>query len=290
MSEIPGLSKRKPKHERWLMSLADLFTLLFGLFAMISATAQGGGDGFKRQAAEMAKSFNKPEGPEFDEEGVKSLDKYNKVVEKLAIVPTETTRLGDRAEYANGPEGPAAEEEARSFGKATAEITQSVIGSPELSKLADGLVIDVTERGLIIQLVDQDDANVFSPGSANLLPRPNELLAKIGKVIAKLPNSISIEGHTDPSNPGDDMGYTKWELSSDRALAARRVLHQANVKDKQINRVAGRADRELRDLKNPRSPKNRRITLIVERGSGLEESALERLPHFLEKPTEIRAK
>ena len=283
MREIPGLSKRKPKHERWLMSLADLFTLLFGLFAMISATAQGGGDGFKKQASEMAKSFNKPEGPNFDEEGVKSLDKNNRVPDKPIIVLSEIGRQGDAAGAANGPEGRAAEEEEKSFAEATAEITQSVIGSPELSKLAAGLLIDVTKRGLLIQLVDQDSTDVFLPGSANLLPRPRELLAQIGKIIAKLPNKISIEGHTDSSIPIDEMGHTNWELSSDRALAARRVLLQANVKDKQINGVAGRADRELRDIKKPTRPGNRRITIIVERGSGLGEGTFERLPLFLEK-------
>ena len=273
MSEIPGLSKRKPKHERWLMSLADLFTLVFGLFAMISATAQGGGDGFKKQASEMAKSFNKPEGPNFDEEGVKSLDKNNRVPDKPIIVPSEIGRQEDAAGAANGPEGRAAEEEEKSFAEATAEITQSVIGSPELSKLAAGLLIDVTKRGLLIQLVDQDGTDVFLPGSANLLPRPKALLAQIGKVIAKLPNNISIEGHTDSSSPVDEIGYTNWELSSDRALAARRVLLQANVKDKQINGVAGRADRELRDIKSPKSPGNRRITLIIERSSADDVSA-----------------
>ena len=284
MSGGPGLSTPKKKNERWLMSLADLFTLLFGLFAMISATAQGGGEGFKKQAVEMAKSFNK-DGPHFDEDGVKTLDKHSKLLEKSEIVPIEDGRQSYRTEGANGPKTGAADEEDKTFGQAKSEITQSVIGSPELSKLAGSLLLDVTEAGLRIQIVDQDDVNVFFPGSANLLPRPKQLLAQIGKVIAKLPNSISIEGHTDPSNSLDEMGYTNWELSSDRALTARRVLLQANVKDKKINRVSGRADRELLDLKKPKSPGNRRITIILERIPDLDESAFERLPLFLEHRT-----
>lgn len=284
MSSVPGLSTPKRKNERWLMSLADLFTLLFGLFAMISATAQGGGEGFKKQAVEMAKSFNKG-GPHFDEDGVKTLDKNNKLVKNSVIVPIEISRQADRAEGANGPQSGAEEEEAKNFAQAKTEIIQSVIGSPELSKLAGSLLVDVTEAGLRIQLVDQDNVNVFFPGSANLLPRPKQLLAQIGKVIATLPNSISIEGHTDTSISLDEMGYTNWELSSDRALAARRVLLKANVKDKNINRVAGRADRELNNLKMPKSPGNRRITIILERSSERDESAFERLPLFLENRT-----
>ncbi len=283
MSGIPGLPTRKKKNERWLMSLADLFTLLFGLFAMISATAQGGGDGFKRQAGEMAKSFNKAEGPTFNEDGVKTLDKKNRVVEKLAAAPTENGGDGADNDTAKKLNSTAAAADPMNFGLAVEEINQSIVGSPELSKLAGSLIFDVTATGLRIQVVDQNSENIFAPGSATLLPRSTQLLTQIAHVIAKLPNYIDIEGHTDSSTSTDSMGYTNWELSSDRALAARRVLIQGNVKDKQINKVSGRADRELRDLEKPRSPGNRRITLILERGYSLDESSFERLPKFLHK-------
>ena len=84
---------------------------------------------------------------------------------------------------------------------------------------------------------------MFAPGSAQLYLRTHEMLIQVTTVIRKMPNKLSISGHTDPSTAIDPSGYTNWELSSDRALATRRALLQGGVDDRQIRRVVGLADR-----------------------------------------------
>ena len=149
--------------------------------------------------------------------------------------------------------------------------------------MAASLLIDSTPEGLRIQLIDQDKVDMFSPGSANLYPKAKEILAQVAKVIRKMPNKVSISGHTDPSTAVDPSGYTNWELSSDRALATRRALLDGGMDDTQIDKITGRADKEPLDVKQPRSPRNRRVSIVLLRAEDLKADTFDRVPNFLEK-------
>ena len=173
--------------------------------------------------------------------------------------------------------------EQREFEQAATELKKAISGIPELAPLASSLLIDNTPEGLRIQIIDQDRVDMFAPGSANLYPRAKELLAQIAKVIKKLPNKISISGHTDPSGYVDPTGYTNWELSSDRALATRRALIEGTLEDNQIQKVTGVADREPIDAQTPRSPRNRRVSIVVLKGETIDATQFDRLPRFLER-------
>jgi chemotaxis protein MotB len=173
--------------------------------------------------------------------------------------------------------------EQREFEQAATEIKRQISGIPELAPLASSLLIDNTPEGLRIQIVDQDRIDMFAPGSANLYPRAKELLAQIARVLKKLPNKLSISGHTDPSGFVDPTGYTNWELSSDRALATRRALIEGTLEDNQIQKVTGVADREPIDAQTPRSPRNRRVSIVVLKGETVDSSQFDRLPRFLER-------
>jgi chemotaxis protein MotB len=181
--------------------------------------------------------------------------------------------------------------ESKEFQQAATDLRRAISGIPELSPLASSLLIDNTPEGLRIQIVDQDKIDMFAPGSANLYPRAHELLGQIAQIIRKLPNKISISGHTDPSTAVDPSGYTNWELSSDRALATRRALIDGGLEDRQIDKVIGRADKDPVDPKQPRSPRNRRISIVLLKGSDLKAEKFDRLPSFLEKtaPTPVDA-
>jgi chemotaxis protein MotB len=171
----------------------------------------------------------------------------------------------------------------KDFQQVTQELKDTISGVPDLAPLATSLLVDQTPDGVRIQVMDQDKIDMFSPGSANLFPRSKELLAQIAKVIRKMPNKISITGHTDPSTAVDPQGYTNWELSSDRALATRRALLEGGLDDRQINKVVGVSDREPVDAKQPRSPRNRRVSIVLLRAENAKGDEFDRLPNFLEK-------
>ena len=171
----------------------------------------------------------------------------------------------------------------KQFEQVTQELKQTISGVPDLAPLANSLLVDATPEGIRIQVMDQDKVDMFSPGSANLFPRSKELLMQISKVIRKMPNKISITGHTDPSTAVDPSGYTNWELSSDRALATRRALLEGGMDDRQINKVVGVSDREPIDKAQIRSPRNRRVSIVLLRADNAKTEDFDRLPRFLEK-------
>ncbi len=171
----------------------------------------------------------------------------------------------------------------KDFEQVSQQLKQQISGVPDLAPLASSLLVDVTPEGVRIQIMDQDKVDMFAPGSANLYQKSKDLLAQVAKVIRKMPNKISISGHTDPSTAVDPSGYTNWELSSDRALATRRALLEGGLDDRQINKVVGLSDREPIDKGQPRSPRNRRVSIVLLRADNLKTDDFDRLPRFLER-------
>jgi chemotaxis protein MotB len=133
-----------------------------------------------------------------------------------------------------------------------------------LSQLAsnDQIKIDMTEEGLHIQILDKADQVSFQLGSAQLANSTREILAQIAVTICELPNPIQIGGHTD-SYTFPSEGYTNWELSADRANAARRELINNCVNSERIRRIVGYADTMLLVPEDPYAPANRRISIMV---------------------------
>ncbi len=134
---------------------------------------------------------------------------------------------------------------------------------PEFSRYKEQVQIDVTEEGLRIQIIDKADRVSFPSGSAKLAGEAEQILSEIAAGICSLPNKINIGGHTDSRVFPSDNGYTNWELSADRANAARRILEAGCVKTEQIRRIVGFADTELMVPSDPYSPANRRISISV---------------------------
>jgi chemotaxis protein MotB len=150
------------------------------------------------------------------------------------------------------------------FQQIAQQVKKEVMNIPELQMMMKNLIVEVTPEGLRIQLVDSKDRPLFAPGNAQMYDYTRHMLAVVASVLAKLPNGLAIGGHTD-SAPyrGEKPAYTNWDLSSDRANAARRVMTDEGIPDRRIARVAGYAAQEplLRD--QPEDPKNRRLSIIV---------------------------
>jgi chemotaxis protein MotB len=143
------------------------------------------------------------------------------------------------------------------------ELQQKVGEIPELASLKENVEIDLTADGLRIQLLEDSSGTFFQTGQAIPSPRGRQMLALVGTELGKLPNQVLIEGHTDARPYAGLTGYSNWELSADRANAARRILEESGLQPAQITGIRGRADRELRDPKDPFSPRNRRVTIMV---------------------------
>ena len=131
-----------------------------------------------------------------------------------------------------------------------------------LAKFKDQILLDVTPEGVRIQIVDHERRSMFPLGSARLENFSSDIIKELAHIISSVPNRISISGHTD-MKAYVAVNYTNWELSADRANAARRALIAGGLPAEKIGRVVGLASSVLLDPSAPDSPINRRISIVV---------------------------
>ncbi|GLQ40983.1 flagellar motor protein MotB [Dyella nitratireducens] len=135
--------------------------------------------------------------------------------------------------------------------------------SQALEPFKDQLLLDITPEGLRIQIVDKQNRPMFATGSAMLEPYTVAILHELAGFIDQAPNKVSISGHTDDAQYSNGSQYGNWELSADRANAARRALLDGGLEAGKIARVVGLADSVSFDKLNPSDPINRRISIIM---------------------------
>jgi len=144
------------------------------------------------------------------------------------------------------------------------QLQKAVRKLNDFDKLKNQIQMTVTGEGLRIELLESASGTFFGSGSAQPNKDGKELLILLATELGKLPNKLSIEGHTDAKPYVGARGYGNWELSADRANAARRLMQQNGVREDQVSQVRGYADQRLRNLKDALDPSNRRISLIVQ--------------------------
>jgi chemotaxis protein MotB len=135
---------------------------------------------------------------------------------------------------------------------------------PSFEKLKDKIEMTITSDGLRIELMESKDGTFFKTGSSELNTSGGQLLAAVAHELGQVPNKVSIEGHTDSVPYAGGGDYTNWELSPDRANAARRLMQQSGLRQDQVSQVRGFADQNPRKADNPADPSNRRISVIVQ--------------------------
>ena len=159
----------------------------------------------------------------------------------------------------------AAEREERELQEAAERIRRLTGEGGPFAELKDQIEVSVSPEGLRIELMERDGAPFFKIGSAVLIPPLKPLLENVQHILVDLPNGITVEGHTDGRQYTWRKDYTNWELSTDRAQAARRVMEDAGLPYGRVDRVVGHADRLLRMSDDPMHASNRRISLLVRR-------------------------
>jgi chemotaxis protein MotB len=172
----------------------------------------------------------------------------------------ETAELQQQADDHLSRTSPSTQDQ--DFSSAAESIRQSMQEMPDIAALSRQVMMDQTPEGLRIQLVDQDGKPMFEPGSAEPMPYTRRLLATIAGIIDRLPNRISIAGHTD-GQPEAGGNLNNWELSAGRANAARAIITSAGVKDDRIYEVAGKAGSEPLLPEDPNASANRRLSIVL---------------------------
>lgn len=199
----------------------------------------------------------------------------------LELPPPKTGLGGDESTETQKPEETAEEAkkeaaqevEQEQFKKAESELKQALQEIPGAAELQKSLMVDNTPEGLRIQIVDQEGLAMFQSGGSEPLGRALRMLEMVKKVVEKMPQKIAISGHTDGTKFGSGSEYTNWELSVDRANAARRVLRDLGLPVERLSRVVGKADTEPLMKADPNNARNRRLSIVLLRGTAPKEAA-----------------
>jgi chemotaxis protein MotB len=144
------------------------------------------------------------------------------------------------------------------------ELLKALSTMPGFDKLKDQIEITVTDEGLRIELIENPKGTFFENGSSAPTDVLKEVLTVLASEAGRLPNPVSIEGHTDSRRFTGADTYTNWELSTDRANAARRLMETSGLHNGQVVQVRGYADRKLRKPAQPEDASNRRISVLVQ--------------------------
>jgi chemotaxis protein MotB len=142
-------------------------------------------------------------------------------------------------------------------------IQEQMAQAPEMRDILSSIKIEITDEGLRIELIESSESMFFKVGSAQVNSEARKILEKLANEIGKLPNFVDVEGHTDSRKYSGGSVYSNWELSTDRANAARRILAENGTWDGQITKVTGFADNKLRNPNNPFDVENRRVSILI---------------------------
>jgi len=144
------------------------------------------------------------------------------------------------------------------------ELQKAVRKVTDFEKLKKQIEMTVTAEGLRIELLESEKGTFFPSGISEPSDDGKQILILLAHEMSKLPNTVSIEGHTDSKPYAGGGNYSNWELSADRSNAARRVMQQNGLGLRQVSQVRGYADQHLRKPKTPDDASNRRISLVVQ--------------------------
>jgi len=272
-------SKRKSRGREgggipeWMVTFADLMTILVVFFVLLISFSIQDQEKLQVVAGSMREAF-----------GVKYVEQKAGMIEREGSPVRDFVRQVSPVERANdtdfsteshdmrSKQGPEANtydiektdvELPRQFAVAAASLRQAWRELPEITNLSDNILVEETPEGLHIQLVDQEGRSMFPQGSTRPYERTEKLLKAMAPVLKGLPNRIQITGHTDAARLYTKPGYSLWDLSADRAKAARRILAENGLPHDRFFSVAGRADAEPLFPEDPFLASNRRISILV---------------------------
>ncbi len=244
---INVIKKKKVVHGShggaWKVAYADFVTSMMSLFIVLWVVGQS------KQVKDYVAHYFRDPGASYQETKTSVLNG--------GLSPMENTNIGKRGLPISSNAN-----EMNTLQQAGRKLEQMIAATPEFKKFTHQISITVSKEGLRIELIENAEGLFFNVGSAQLKPETVTLLQMIAKELSTLPNQIIIEGYTD-ARPYVSPNYTNWELSTDRANAARKVMDEGGLLTKQMLEVRGYGDRRLRDPAHPYDFSNRRVSILV---------------------------
>ncbi|MEN6543255.1 flagellar motor protein MotB [Parvibaculum sp.] len=246
--------------------LADYFAP-----ASVSRSTSGaggvlGGTAFELEGARMAGSaprvvmtISTPAAPKSSETN----DKRTASASNGTMESTNSAQASSSQTTSNAATAEANSRDEQNFRSAAESLRQAMQNDPDLAELSKNVIIDETPEGLRVQIVDQDGRSMFPSGLAEPYERTRKLIDAVARIVMKLPNRISISGHTDSTPFTGTPGYGNWELTSDRANAARRIMARQGLPGDRIYQVVGKADSEPLFPEDPHMAANRRLSIVL---------------------------
>jgi chemotaxis protein MotB len=239
----------------WKVAYADFVTAMMALFIVLWIVANN-----VTVRASVADYFRDPGAMNKTSSGV--MNGVNSMKPFSDAQPTPPVVPPNQPPQPTGTASPPQQAEMEKFRQEGDRLMQMIAAIPDLIKFKDQIEIKITKDGLRIELIEQAEGLFFDIGSARLKPDAMQLLRLIASRIGTFPNDVVIEGHTD-SRPYTRSGYNNWDLSTDRANSARRVIEEGGIRERQITSVNGYADRRLKNPDKPLDYANRRVTILV---------------------------
>jgi chemotaxis protein MotB len=248
----------------WFVTFADLMGLLLSFFVMLVAFSTQDKQKLQIVAGSMRDAF-----------GVQQV-RFNGIVETdgLPTRPAVKNAARINPEDASNTPGPndldrqkegLRMQEDRSFALAAASLRQAMQDMPEISELSKHLMVEETDTGLNIEIVDQEGRSMFPDGAKEPYERTRRIIQKLAVPLKALPNRLSVTGHTAASRLPPRPGYGPWELSADRANAVRQILEDEGLPLSHMFMVAGKADSQPLFPDDPQIAANRRVTITLMR-------------------------
>lgn len=272
-TQRPIIIKRIKKHAgghhggAWKIAYADFVTAMMAFFLLmwlLGSTTKGDLQGiadFFRTPLKVSLSGGSGSGDATSaiKAGGRDLTRSDDLQMRRGEMPEQRRRLNIRE-----ARNEATRQDTARLKALKGKLDVVIDGSSLLREYRNQLLIDITDEGLRIQIVDDQNRPMFDLGSAHLKPYARDILLALCKPLNDVGNGITLTGHTDakPYASGE-RGYSNWELSADRANASRRALIEGGIADGKIKRVVGMASAVLFDSADPHSPANRRIAIIV---------------------------
>jgi chemotaxis protein MotB len=239
----------------WKVAYADLVTAMMAFFLLMWLLSSASSS----TKASISKHFQEGPGYWDTTAGKEMIETYNK-----GILPGGRGLSPQPGDGGGGPESNTAilEKERKAMEETATAIEKAFKEDKLLQAFQDQISMDFTDEGLRIQIQDKAAQVLFDSGSSKVKPYTLSILKEIAQELGKLPNHVVIGGHTDAQQYAT-QAYTNWELSSERANAARRVLESSGLRQTQVRRTTGYAETLPLEGHDPKDPKNRRISIVV---------------------------
>ena len=235
----------------WKVAFADFMTAMMAFFMVMWLVGQ------KQEVREAVAGYFRDPG------NYKITGGAGVLKGGASILPSDEPASGVTQRVPSHGGGGPTEVEKKEMTSAAQRILEQLQQQSVFNKLRDNVRFQMTAEGLRIILNESKNAPAFfEPGSAKPLAKSANILMTIAKELGTIANNLVIEGHTDATG-ADRADYTNWELSADRANAARQLMDVSGLRHDQVREVRGFADKIPMVKEDPADGRNRRVTIVV---------------------------